>query len=94
MTATPLDLTTWHPPELTRATAALTAPVDARGADWRDVTLSNVDLRDANLCRADLRGANLSTCQLEGVSRSNDRQMIDACFQHLRDQLNKTAVKS
>ena len=31
---------------------------------------------------------------LEGVSRSNDRQLIDDCFQHLRDQLNKTAVKS
>ena len=31
---------------------------------------------------------------LEGVSRSNDRQLINDCFQHLRDQLNKTAVKS
>ena len=31
---------------------------------------------------------------LEGVSRSNDRQLISDCFQHLRDQLNKTAVKS
>ena len=31
---------------------------------------------------------------LEGVSRSNDGQLINDCFQHLRDQLNKTAVKS
>ena len=67
MTATPLDLTTWHPPELTRATDALTAPVDARGADWRDVTLRNVDLRDANLCRTDLRGADFSSCDLSGA---------------------------
>ena len=67
MTATPLDLTTWHPPELTRATDALTSPVDARGADWRDVTLSNVDLHDANLCRTDLRGADLSSCDLSGA---------------------------
>ena len=36
----------------------------------------------------------LKALALEGVSRSNDRQLIDACFQHLRDQLNKTAVKS
>ncbi len=36
----------------------------------------------------------LKVLALEGVSRSNDRQLIDACFQHLRDQLNKTAVKS
>ena len=31
---------------------------------------------------------------LEGVSRSNEQQLISHCFQHLRDQLNKTAVKS
>ena len=36
----------------------------------------------------------LKVLALEGVSKSNDRQLIDACFQHLRDQLNKTAVKS
>ena len=36
----------------------------------------------------------LKVLSLEGVSRSNDCQLIDACFQHLRDQLNKTAVKS
>jgi hypothetical protein len=36
----------------------------------------------------------LKVLALEGVSRSNDCQLIDACFQHLRDQLNKTAVKS
>ena len=31
---------------------------------------------------------------LEGVSRSNEQQLISDCFQHLSDQLNKTAVKS
>jgi hypothetical protein len=36
----------------------------------------------------------LKVLALEGVSRSNDRQLIQDCFQHLRDQLNKTAVKS
>ena len=36
----------------------------------------------------------LKALALEGVSRSNYRQLIDACFQHLREQLNKTAVKS
>ena len=36
----------------------------------------------------------LKVIALEGISKSNDRQLIDACFQHLRDQLNKTAVKS
>ena len=46
-----------------------------------------------------IEGMNIALDQLKalalgGVSRSNDRQLIDACFQHLRDQLNKTAVKS
>ena len=46
-----------------------------------------------------IEGMNIALGQLkekalEGVSRSNDRQLIDDCFQHLRDQLNKTAVKS
>jgi DNA-directed RNA polymerase specialized sigma subunit len=36
----------------------------------------------------------LKALALEGVSRSNDCQLIDACFQHLREQLNKTAIKS
>ena len=36
----------------------------------------------------------LKKLALEGVSRSNERLLIDACFQHLIDQLNKTAVKS
>ena len=36
----------------------------------------------------------LKVLALEVVSRSNDRQLIQDCFQHLRDQLNKTAVKS
>ena len=31
---------------------------------------------------------------LEGVSRSNDRQLIRDCFQHLHAELNKSAVKS
>jgi hypothetical protein len=46
-----------------------------------------------------IEGMNIALGQLkekalEGVSRSNDRQLINNCFQHLRDQLNKTAVKS
>ena len=46
-----------------------------------------------------IEGMNIALGQLkenalEGVSRSNHRQLIDDCFQHLRDQLNKTAVKS
>ena len=46
-----------------------------------------------------IEGMNIALGQLkekalEGVSRSNDRQLIDDCFQHLRDHLNKTAVKS
>ena len=46
-----------------------------------------------------IEGMNIALGQLkekalEGVSRSNDRQLISECFQHLRDQLNKTAVKS
>ena len=46
-----------------------------------------------------IEGMNIALIQLkkhalEGGSRSNDRQLISDCFQHLRDQLNKTAVKS
>ncbi|WP_392347688.1 phycobilisome polypeptide [Parasynechococcus sp.] len=46
-----------------------------------------------------IKGMNIALSQLkehalEGVSRSNDQQLISDCFQHLRDQLNKTAVKS
>jgi hypothetical protein len=46
-----------------------------------------------------IEGMNIALIQLkklalEGVSRSKDRQLINDCFQHLRDQLNKTAVKS
>ena len=46
-----------------------------------------------------IEGMNIALDQLKalalaGVSRSNDRQLISDCFQHLRDQLNKTAVKS
>ena len=36
----------------------------------------------------------LKALALEGFSRSNEQQLISDCFQHLRDQLNKTAVKS
>ena len=46
-----------------------------------------------------LEGMNVALVQLkehalEGISRSTDRRLINDCFQHLRDQLNKTAVKS
>ncbi len=63
----PLNLDTWQPPEQTLASGSLDGAVDARGADWRGVTVEKGDLRGANLCRADLRGADLSSCQLEGA---------------------------
>ena len=62
-----LNLTTWQPPEICRPEVDLVGAVDARGADWRDVSANNVDLRGANLCRVDLRGADLSTCQMTGA---------------------------
>ena len=49
----------------------------------------NVPIEGMNIALGQLKEKSL-----EGVSRSNDRQLIDDCFQHLRDQLNKTAVKS
>ena len=49
----------------------------------------NVPIEGMNIALGQLREK-----ALEGVSRSNDRQLINDCFQHLRDQLNKTAVKS
>ena len=46
-----------------------------------------------------IEGMNIALGQLkekalEGVSRSNDRQLIRDCFQHLLAELNKSAVKS
>ena len=46
-----------------------------------------------------LEGMNIALDQLKehalkGVLRSNDRQLISDCFQHLRAELNKSAVKS
>ena len=46
-----------------------------------------------------IEGMNIALVQLkklalEGFSRSNEQQLISDCFQHLSDQLNKTAVKS
>ena len=46
-----------------------------------------------------IEGMNIALGQLkekalEGVSRSNDRQLILDCFQHLHAELNKSAVKS
>ena len=49
----------------------------------------NVPIEGMNIALGQLKKLGL-----EGVSRSNDRQLINDCFQHLRDQLNKTAVKS
>ena len=49
----------------------------------------NVPIEGLNIALGQLK-----ELALEGVSRSNDRQLISGCFQHLRDQLNKTAVKS
>ena len=46
-----------------------------------------------------IEGMNIALGQLkekalEGLSRSNDRQLIRDCFQHLHAELNKSAVKS
>ena len=46
-----------------------------------------------------IEGMNIALGQLkekalEGVSRSNDRQLIRDCFEHLDAELNKSAVKS
>jgi len=46
-----------------------------------------------------IEGMNVALCQLkelalEGVSRPNDRQLVNDCFQHLHAELNKSAVKS
>ena len=46
-----------------------------------------------------IEGMNIALGQLkekalEGVSRSNNRQLIRDCFQHLHAELNKSAVKS
>ncbi len=46
-----------------------------------------------------IEGMNIALGQLKeealkGVSRSNDRQLIRDCFQHLHAELNKSAVKS
>jgi len=46
-----------------------------------------------------IEGMNIALGQLkekalEGVSRSNDRQLIRDCFEHLHADLNKSAVKS
>ena len=46
-----------------------------------------------------IEGMNIALGQLkeqalEGVSRSNDRQLIRDCFEHLHAELNKSAVKS
>jgi uncharacterized protein YjbI with pentapeptide repeats len=42
-------------------------PLDARGADWRNLQLGELDLSKARLCRVDLRGADLHSCQFEGT---------------------------
>ena len=46
-----------------------------------------------------IEGMNIALVQLkklalEGFSQSNEQQLISDCFQHLSDQLNKTAGKS
>ena len=49
----------------------------------------NVPIEGMNIALAQLKAL-----ALEEVSRSNDRQLIQDCFQHLQDELNKSAVKS
>ena len=62
-----MNLSDWHPPELTCPDGILQTPVDARGADWRGQTLPGIDLRGANLCRSDLRGTDLSSCPMDNA---------------------------
>ena len=49
----------------------------------------NVPIEGMNIALGELKEH-----ALEGVSRSNDRQLIRDCFQHLHAELNKSAVKS
>ena len=49
----------------------------------------NVPIEGMNIALGQLKEKTL-----EGVSRSNDRQLIRDCFQHLHTELNKSAVKS
>ncbi len=49
----------------------------------------NVPIEGMNIALGQLKEKTL-----EGVSRSNDRQLIRDCFQHLHAELNKSAVKS
>ena len=49
----------------------------------------NVPIEGMNIALGQLKDK-----ALEGVSRSNDRQLIRDCFQHLHAELNKSAVKS
>ena len=49
----------------------------------------NVPIEGMNIALGQLKET-----ALEGVSRSNDRQLIRDCFQHLHAELNKSAVKS
>lgn len=65
--STPLNLTSWYPPEQIKPDLGLAGPVDARGANWRGLTIPNLDLQGAQLCRADLCGADLTQCLLEGA---------------------------
>ena len=51
------------------ATGSIDGAVDARGADWRGVTVEIGDLRGANLCRADLRGADLRLARYDARTR-------------------------
>jgi len=49
----------------------------------------NVPIEGMNIALGELKAL-----ALEGVLRSNDRQLISDCFQHLHAELNKSAVKS
>ena len=86
--ASPLNLDTWQPPELTQPQGALSTPVDARGADWRGMSLSDVDLRGAHLCRSDLRGANLAGANLADANlaraRADGASLAIANLEHAR----------
>ena len=49
----------------------------------------NVPIEGMNIALGQLK-----ELALDGVSRSNERQLISDCFQHLQAELNKSAVKS
>jgi len=89
ITACNLSLNDWAAPEsLTITTDEIGPSVDARGADWKDISPGTLDLSNSKLCRVDLRGADLSFVQLEGadlrLARYDNRTKWPSHFDYRR----------